>query len=205
MTGHIFENILGKAASATTSASVTIDADPPLIFIDSPLNQTYAIRRIGLNFSITDNNSFNTWYNLNGKNENITVTANTTIDGIYGNNTLTFYANDSLAQENSSTVNFYINKTLTFNFSKFNLSTTNLTNLSLFESELHNLSNFTLEASRGRIAFTQNVDFSLDADLDTFQILTTDLKISYQDFFELVRQGNLHSQQILDFFCLLSN
>lgn len=168
LTGKIFADLTGKASSATTGVSITITAGAPAIFIDSPLNQTYAIRRIGLNFSIENNNYFNAWYNLNGKNSNVTVTANTTFDGIYGNNTLTFYANNSIGQLNSSTVNFYVNKTLNFTYSKFNLSTSNLSNLSLFEGELHNLSNFTLQTSRGKIAFTPNVNFSSDADLDTY-------------------------------------
>lgn len=169
VTGKIFEDLTGKASSSTASVSVTINAGSPVIFIDSPLNQTYGIRRIGLNFSIQNNNYFNAWYNLNGKNSNVTVTANTTIDGIYGDNTLTFYANDSLGQLNSSNVNFFITQRYAFNYSNFNGSTSNFTNFSFFESELSNHNNITLEIlNRGKIVLGQNCNLSFDGDFDSW-------------------------------------
>lgn len=86
----------------------------------------------------------------------------------YGSNTLKVYVNDSVGNENLSTVTFFINQRWFFNFSKFTgAATTNLTNLSFHESELSNINNFTLANSYGKIKFNQNITLENNYDFDS--------------------------------------
>ena len=160
--------VTGRAASATTTASVTIDADPPVLFLDIPKNLSYNQRALPINVSYSDNRSVVLFYNLDSSSYNITFVPNITYDFGYGSHTLVIYAKDIGGLESSKNVTFFVNKSLVFSYSHFTGgSTTNLTFLALDESQLKNVTNFTLQDdSSGTILFTSGVNLSEVLDLD---------------------------------------
>jgi hypothetical protein len=90
---------------------IILDANPPDISIIFPeeggiysYNET-----ISLNYSVSDENLQVCWYNLNNG-ENITIPncQNTTFNTSEGSHTIYLYANDSVGNENSSSINFTI-------------------------------------------------------------------------------------------------
>mgnify|MGYP001618532804 CR=1 FL=1 len=89
--------------------TVTVDNIPPLILIINPLNQTYFNSLLDLEISSSgDENTI--WYNLdNGV--NITITSNTTFTSSLGDHILNLYANDSLGNENRTSVSYNIGNT----------------------------------------------------------------------------------------------
>lgn len=86
--------------------SITIDTTGPIIYIDSPENTTYTTTTIDLDVSA--NEVVDTWWYSLNSGSNITFNPNTTITGIQGQNNITIYANDTIGNDNSSIVYFFI-------------------------------------------------------------------------------------------------
>jgi len=103
--------------SPTTNSSwseirtFTYDTISPNIVVDIPKNITY--NDIGIiAFNHTEQDSVleidSTWYSLNSG-TNTTITENITLTIINGSNTINLWANDSIGNENISSVTFFIN------------------------------------------------------------------------------------------------
>lgn len=88
------------------------DIDPPIINILYPISTTiYGSQVTAMNYSVTDANLQACWYSLNLGMTNVTITCNNNITGISsieGSNTWRVYANDSLGQENFSSITFTV-------------------------------------------------------------------------------------------------
>ncbi|NOR84865.1 hypothetical protein GQ473_02000, partial [archaeon] len=100
----------------TETRTLIIDITPPQIIIYSPENITYYdIIQVDLNVS-ADETIDTWWYSLNSG-TNTTFSPNVTINIIDGQNNITVYANDTVGNENSITVFFYIgNTSFTFEY-----------------------------------------------------------------------------------------
>jgi len=99
---------IGNENSSTIA--FTVDTTSPTISIALPQNTTYGSSTISLN--VTADEAIDTWwYTLDGGATNNTFTPNTTITGSEGANTLTVYANDTIGNENSSTIAFTVDTT----------------------------------------------------------------------------------------------
>ena len=88
----------------------TIDTTKPIITIDSPQNITYTTTNtIDLNYTLTETNPNECWYNLDGG-TNITLTNcdNTTITTTNGAHNVTVYANDTAGNLNQTSLIFTI-------------------------------------------------------------------------------------------------
>ncbi|MBI5797271.1 hypothetical protein HZA98_00015 [Candidatus Woesearchaeota archaeon] len=168
-TGKFIEDLTAKATSATTSASIAIDATPPSLIVTSPTNTTYNKRIINLNFSASDTNPINTSYSLNGHN-NQSITGNTTFEAQYGTNTLKVHTTDTVNHLNTSTITFFNKRFLYYNYSKFNnnnYGSTNLSYHSQYEDESSNISNLSFANAIGRISFKGLIALTAEADFDT--------------------------------------
>lgn len=89
----------------------TVDNTAPTITIQSPSNTTYNRTNISLNYTVVEANIDKCWYSLNGANTTLAGCANTTINASEGSNNLTIYANDTIGNQNSSTVYFTVDNT----------------------------------------------------------------------------------------------
>ncbi|MBU0586050.1 hypothetical protein KJ780_00910, partial [Candidatus Micrarchaeota archaeon] len=87
--------------------SFTIDSEPPIISIISPENTIYHQAEISINYTASDYNLDSCWYVFD-YNESISLPNcdNITLAVPQGNHTLTLYANDSLGNTASSSVEF---------------------------------------------------------------------------------------------------
>ncbi|MFQ6055470.1 MAG: hypothetical protein ACE5J3_05760 [Methanosarcinales archaeon] len=100
------ENI--NATWVNNSAWTAPDTTPPVITILSPEYTTYGATTINLNYTINEPTVWN-GYSLDG-NANVTITGNTTLNGLSdGMHNITVYANDSAGNMGSAKVTFYIN------------------------------------------------------------------------------------------------
>ncbi len=108
---------------AASNRTIKVDSSAPIITINAPTT-TINYGRTGLNetlnWSITDSNLDSIWYNYNETNVTVfgaTNTTNFTI-GTFDDRTIVVYANDSVGNENSSTISWVYNlwqKSETFN------------------------------------------------------------------------------------------
>ncbi|RKY41342.1 MAG: hypothetical protein DRP85_06620, partial [Candidatus Makaraimicrobium thalassicum] len=98
-----------------TQVTFSIDTTPPILMIVSPQNTTYNTNSIWFNISTNENTSA-CWYSLNAGN-NISMNKHndtyfyklsSLIDGSY---IATFYCNDTLGNENSTSITFSIDTT----------------------------------------------------------------------------------------------
>jgi len=89
--------------NSTETRTIVLDTTAPLIDIISPLNQSYNNATILINISSAGDN---TWYNWNGT--NITYTTPIIVTFSSGVNALFVYANDSVGNFASLSVNFII-------------------------------------------------------------------------------------------------
>src|SRR3989344_1651968 len=150
--GSVFD---GAATSGLTNISVSVTPSYPLIEILSPLNKTLEINQsVLVSTRITSLVPIaQVSYNIDGGN-NITlsggsVAGSQTYGGLFnvsfGEHNLTVYATTTFSIINSSTVELNINNSLYFevNWSRFGGTGTNLSILN--ETELQNITNFTLE------------------------------------------------------------
>jgi len=98
----------GDCGFATENRTVLVDTAPPTITINSPSaleDIRYADGNETLNWTITDTNFASAWYNYNGTNVSLIGASNQTIFQLDGNDrNLTFYANDSVGNVNSTLV-----------------------------------------------------------------------------------------------------
>ena len=108
----------------TNTTNSTTDTTAPVIVINSPNQPLYNSTNILFNFTITDNSSYNAWFNVNGT--NLTYLAPVSINLTNGNYTLRVYANDSFGNFNSANFSFVIN---TSAFVGNNTNSTNQTNV----------------------------------------------------------------------------
>ena len=159
-----------KATLVALGLAVSVDADPPKIYIDSPKNITYNFNNsIRLNFTVVETNLDKIYYNIDNG-ENITITSNITFSvNLTNSHILKLFANDSVGRLNSSSVTFSINISKPWNvtFSKFIGATTNF--LSYNTTQLSNLSNVMLEnPNHGFINFIQSINISNDINLDSY-------------------------------------
>lgn len=93
------------------SVNVTIDANPPDLIVDSPINTDYSTNQIDIKYSVSDSSSGvdTVWYNLDGG-QNITLTGNKAITVSKGQHTLYIYASDKAGLVNGSEfVTFSVN------------------------------------------------------------------------------------------------
>ena len=162
--------IQAKATTMLASLLITVDANPPVIFIISPLNKTYNYNNsIELNFTITDNNLDKIYYNIDDG-ANTTITSNTTfsVNETTLSHKLTLFANDTLGQLNSSSVTFSINISLPWNitFTEF----TKGTNFSaLNKTQLTNLREVIIEnPDHGKFFFNDVINISKDVNINSF-------------------------------------
>ncbi|MFH1210222.1 MAG: Ig-like domain-containing protein [archaeon] len=103
-----------KATFDTTTISITVDANPPDVFIIHPQNTTYKSNlSIPLNYTVYDSISSTdaVWYNIDNG-DNISLNGNTTFNVSIGSHTLRLFANDTYSYlNNSESVTFSINTT----------------------------------------------------------------------------------------------
>ena len=91
----------------TAVVDVVLDTTIPLITIISPENTTYNTNQISINFTAEDNITLDRlWFN-NGT-DNVSYIEPITITALEGSNTITFYANDSAGNVNSTSVTFNV-------------------------------------------------------------------------------------------------
>jgi len=90
-----------------------IDGIDPIVNITSPEAQTY-LKALGdnnftLNFSASDNNLDSCWYN--NETANVTLTCGLNSSEVFsgGSHTIIYYANDTLGNEASNSVTFFVN------------------------------------------------------------------------------------------------
>jgi len=98
----------GKCNS-TETRHINHDATAPNITITSPVIASFITVNdtLNLNWTVTDDNLDKCWYNYNTTNITVTCTANTTtFNYLSGNNTLTFYANDTFGNIESEVYNW---------------------------------------------------------------------------------------------------
>ncbi len=166
------KNILNiRATSVSTTISVYVDPDTPVIYIASPLNKTYNYNTsIELNFTVIDSTLDKIYYNIdNGT--NITITANTTFS-VTSNQShkLTLFANDTTGRLNSTSVTFSINlsKGHEISFNDFNEGeTTNFSSIN--KTLLQNLSNVILhKIDRGKIKFIDSLNISREINISKY-------------------------------------
>jgi hypothetical protein len=93
----------------------TIDATPPKVSISAPLNETYELLVVPLNFTVSEKPSL-IKYNLDGQ-KNLTLYRNTTLtDLTYGGHNLTIYVWDEAGNPGPETVVFRIDEPETESF-----------------------------------------------------------------------------------------
>ncbi|MBI3623583.1 hypothetical protein HY212_05915 [Candidatus Pacearchaeota archaeon] len=105
------EAITGKASEGPTDVSVFVLPGPPIIYLDSPKNTTYAGTSFLLNYSIRNNVDY-VWYRLdNGQNISLgNLTDNVlSIISALGTHSIYLYANNSLG-ETSKNVSFILSQ-----------------------------------------------------------------------------------------------
>jgi len=91
----------------------SVDTTAPSVRMIYPTNTTYALAPTQLNFSVSDINLYSCWYSI-GFGQNITTSCSANITGVpssEGLNTWTIYANDSVGNENQSSVTFLVDTT----------------------------------------------------------------------------------------------
>ena len=169
LTTRAISNLNSKATAVLIALSISADATPPTIYIDSPKNKIYNQNvSINLNFTIVDDNLDKIYYNLNDD-ANTTITANITFGAPSGYHTLKLFANDTFGHLNSSSVSFRVNLSHGWNISFFEFtgSTTNFSASNI--TQLMNLSNVVLEnPNHGKISFNENINISQDVNIDQY-------------------------------------
>ncbi len=95
----------------SNNRTVSIDTAEPSITINEPtslIDYSYVNKTQTLNWSVVDTSLDSMWYNYNGTNITVLGAANATTFVIKNstNNNLTFYANDTFGNENSTFVNW---------------------------------------------------------------------------------------------------
>ena len=95
---------------AEENRTLFIDPTSPNITLSSPISLTnygYLNKTENLNWTVTDSNLESCWYDYNGTNTTVTCGDNQTNITLEENNfNLTFYANDSVGNENSEFINW---------------------------------------------------------------------------------------------------
>jgi hypothetical protein len=112
---------LGNENSTAQLSYSVQDTVPPLLQLIQPTNTTYYI--VGLNYSVSDPNLDKCWYSLGSGNISITGCNNLTTVGDYGFNQLWLWANDTLGNENGTSINFTINSPPIFDDPRVNPET----------------------------------------------------------------------------------
>ncbi|MCG2719073.1 MAG: S8 family serine peptidase, partial [Nanoarchaeota archaeon] len=109
------DNTYGRISLFEAVKSLTDNSGPELN-INSPANSTYNNNiSLSLSYSASDVNDVDSiWYNFNGE-ENNFLTGDTTFNITEGSHVLNLYANDSLGNENSISVDFTVDITLVIN------------------------------------------------------------------------------------------
>lgn len=175
------ETITGKQIYGESNISIVVDAGGPLIIIFSPRAKFYHnTTPINLTYYVSDISGIDrVWYNINNG-TNITLTGNTTFNINEGNYTLYLYANDSLGNLNSSSVNFFVNN------SQIVVSYENFRNIgettdfdSLTNDELQNLTNMTLETNYGKIKWFDTINIKQDFFPDDNETNLDTINLSY--------------------------
>ena len=96
-----------------SSHTIVVQEDwtPPTIVVLSPENKTYSVNHISLNYTVSEQTSWE-GYNLDGS-VNMTIAGNTTLTDIpEGSHTMTVYANDTVGNMGrSDTILFEVNTT----------------------------------------------------------------------------------------------
>ncbi|MFH1522038.1 MAG: BspA family leucine-rich repeat surface protein, partial [archaeon] len=153
LTVEFYCNDSNNNLNDTESVSFFIDSIIPLVSIVYPENTTYSANVSELNYTYVETNPDACWYSLDGGAINSSITCGDNVTGISsvdGNNTWTVYVNDTVGNENLSSVTFYIdaiapnvtlnsptdeNNSINFSNIVFNCSATDeggLSNLSLY-------------------------------------------------------------------------
>lgn len=96
--------------TAENSSIVMIQNSIPTITVYEPINKTYNTTSIELNVSA--NEPIDTWWYSLNSGTNTSFTPNTTITGVEGQNNITIWANDSVNNNQSSTVYFTVDTTI---------------------------------------------------------------------------------------------
>ncbi len=84
-----------------------IDSGFPQITVYSPLNQTYSVNNISINFTSSSPNGISSMWYFNGT-SNASYTNQTSLSLADGNYNFTFYANDTFNNINSTSVSFSV-------------------------------------------------------------------------------------------------
>jgi len=96
--------------------TINVDTTYPLISLIYPTNTSYNTIQTQLNFSRSDTNLSGCWYSLDSGVTNSSYDASclniTGLDSGQGSKTWTVYANDSVGNENSSSVTFFVDSIL---------------------------------------------------------------------------------------------
>ncbi|MBT7706137.1 hypothetical protein HN747_01690 [archaeon] len=94
----------------TESVIFEIDNTYPLVSINYPVNVNYSTNVSEFNYTTSDINLDSCWYSLDAGVSNISVTCGINLTGLVseeGSNIWTVYTNDSVGNENSSSVTFW--------------------------------------------------------------------------------------------------
>jgi len=104
----------------SSSVTMFVDSILPVINITYPINGTwYGDNTIGVNYTATDTNLDTCKWTRNGGSTNTTIVCGTNITGqtwLQGINNVTIYANDSLGNDGSSLMTFFISSAPIVNF-----------------------------------------------------------------------------------------
>ncbi|MFH1802529.1 MAG: LamG-like jellyroll fold domain-containing protein [archaeon] len=97
----------------TETRTITLGRPAPTIIINSPENTTYRdVYDLSTDLNVTITDEFgedSRWWTIDGGASNNTFIGDTTITGLsVGSNTITVYANNTLGNENSTNVTFYL-------------------------------------------------------------------------------------------------
>jgi len=99
----------------TETRNISIDINEPFINLTNPEEDQYVIGytdpfNVSINWTVSDLNIDSCW--INNGTENISVDCSSNYTGLNfssGNQTIIFYANDTLGNENSTELNFFVN------------------------------------------------------------------------------------------------
>lgn len=187
-----------------TARNFTIDLTEPFVNLQFPLNITYLNPSPNeINYTASDENNLDAcWYSLDEGTTNVTITCGTNVTGLVPNeltnNIWTVYANDTVGNENSSSVTFFVNSsnrdfniTLTNNtlFDFFPLNNTQLAVQPVNQTNItgimtvHNNFTFNMEIKAKLNETSTNVTFKLgnSSNYSTSKILNTTFQTIYNN------------------------
>ena len=156
-------DVFGNCQNISSGSWVFKDSTPPSFTVSSPTSTNYTTStNISLNISLND--AVDTWwYTIDSGATNTTFTPNTTFIAPQGDITLIVYANDSMGNENSSTILFSVDTigpNVTIHSPISQTYTTNLIDIEVSADETVDTWWYTFDLAEN-ITFTPNITLTL--------------------------------------------